>query len=188
MKEATIEQRWNAEGEEAWCIIWGGKIIGFGPGPEGRKCCETTLRRKDKLETYDDCPDFIIAAAPALPEVAPELPWDMPTNDHDVYMLISSKVPEGRVLLESLFKKYADLCFQAIADKDALLVRALAAESQLAAAKGGWIESAEDAYKRGQEDILRACDASIKENSHIRGVHIQPYIPPTPPDNKGGQE
>lgn len=48
----------------------------------------------------------------------PPRPWDMPTDDKDVYELIASKAPEERTLTDNLFKKYADVTFQAIANCD----------------------------------------------------------------------
>jgi hypothetical protein len=73
------------------------------------------------------CP-CLISSNPSRAAVSVEpliitVPWDMPTDDKYAYNSISARVPEDRYIAERLFKKYADIAFQAIADRDAVLGR-----------------------------------------------------------------
>lgn len=85
-------------------------------------------------------------------------PWDMPTDDKKIYEETSARSPVTRLPYERLFKKYADLCFQAIADKGAVLERAIKAEAELT--------SKVDRPKPWREALQDLWDEDDEENDH----------------------
>ncbi len=59
---AKIEQRWNDNGEESWCIISGDLIIPFGPGASGKGSAERVIARGDDPSGYNNCPEYTLTA------------------------------------------------------------------------------------------------------------------------------
>jgi len=48
-------------------------------------------------------------------------PWDMPTDEKNLYGRLAAKEPEQRTALEAFGKRYADLCFDLIQTRDRLI-------------------------------------------------------------------